>query len=251
MFEYALIFLVNILYIPVIWWKGLVSDDALSMVFNPFNLKEARTCNVILHITVAEYIYIAFGCSPVSLLASILFSIHPQTVQISSYRSGRQYGVNALLFLFALTFAPLGALAYFSYGVNAGCASLVITPFVFLATKFWWLAFLAPVVFWFSWKQIKRGVDAKIAGPQDFSAPLPQDMGLTEMKPQKLILVVKTFWYYSLAALLPFKNGYYNSFLQTFGMSKKDTDYWYSFNRHFWGGLSVMGLMLFLLITNF
>jgi len=251
--DYLLIFLVNIIYLPTIFF-GLVGDDASTMALDPFPIKRTKAFNIILHIVVAEYIYIAFGCSPVSLMTAILFSVHPFAVQVPVWIAGRQYGINALLFLMVLAYAPfhfLGGLGYFLSYVTAPCATLAFTPLVFIGTKFWPLLFCLPFIALLSYKRAMPGVQSKIKGDGWLSAPLPTDFDLLTIKLKKLILVVKTFWYYSFGSLFPIKNGFYNSYLATFGSSTKATAYWYSFNRHFWGGLFVMTAMFIFWVANF
>jgi hypothetical protein len=247
MLEYVLIFLVNLIYLPSLWY-GLVSDDAVSMVTNPFPIKRTKGFNILLHILVAEYIYIAFGCSGTSFLVALLFSTHPMGIQVPIWIAGRQYGINALLFLMIWKFAPWGVLFY-PLSWETSCATLVFTPLVFLCSKYWYLALATPIVFWLSWRKIVTGVKSKIKG-SEFTPGIPKDFELTDLKPKKIIIAVKTFWYYSLVCFLPLKNGFYNSYLQTFGSSQKATDYWYSLNRHFWGGVAVIVAMLYLLVTN-
>jgi len=246
MMEFALIALVNLIWLPTLWF-GLVTDDAVGMFMHPFPIKRTKAFNVIMHVVIAEYIYIAFGQTPSALMAAVLFSVHPICVQIPAWISGRQYGINALCMLFTLTFLPLGALAYFIS--TGGVATLMFTPLIFLTTKYWWLVFILPFYFWRSYKSFKAGIEGKVKGG-DAIAALPTDIGLLEKHPRKLILVVKTFGFYALSCLLPIKNGFYNSFLQTFGSSEKHTRYWYSLNRHFWGGLLTMGLMFVLWLKH-
>ncbi len=239
--NYLLILLINLIYLPTIWY-GLVSDDAQALIERPYNVKRMKSFCVLLHITVAEYIYFAFGANQVSLIAALNFSIHPLTIQVPVWVSGRGYGLNALIFLVVLAFAPFGITAYCF--LNKGISTLLFTPLLFLFTKYWYIALVFPVLLWYDYKYIKMNVTSKIKGGDKIFTPvLQEDFQLHKFKWKNLIIVVKTFGYYSLACLLPIKNGFYNSFLTTLGSSKKATDYCYSFNRHFWGGIFAIILM--------
>ena len=239
---YLLIILTNFIYLPALKF-GLVSDDAAALQAKPFNVGRAKITSVALHLMVAEYIYFAFGCSNAALISALLFSVHPMTVQISCWKSGEHYGLNALVLLLIIAFPFMFPLYAFS-GLSAG--SIICTPFVFLFTQYWYIALVFPVIAWFGYKKMLPGIVGKVKGNEDkggLTPALPEDFTFHKFKWVNLVLVVKTFGYYSLACLLPIKCGFYNSFLVTLGSSKKETDYWYSLNRHFWGGLFAMVLM--------
>ena len=228
--EYFLILLVNLVYLHCIW-HGVVNDDAAELKVRPYNVKQEKIFNILLHLAVSELIYAVFG----SLTAAILFSIHPLAIQIPAWKAGRHYGLNAGIFLSALAFfpfsAPLLLLSEFSIGTT------LFLPLAFLFTKHWYVALIFLPIAGLSYKKIKTNISNKKSGGGIFSVPLPDDFTPQNFKWKNLIIVVKTFGYYSLACLLPIKNGFYNSFLVTIGASEKDNRYWYSFNRHFWGGI--------------
>lgn len=236
--NYFLIIFVNLIYLPAIKY-GLVSDDATALKTNPYPVRREKIGSIVLHILVAEYIYLAFGSTLPALIAAILFSIHPATVQISCWRSGKYYGLNALLFLVILTFAPISAPLYF-LTLKWGLGTITFTPLIFLFTKYWYIALIFPLLFWISWKYIKGNISSKIKGDGIFTASLPEDFTPQKFRKKNLIIMVKTFGFYFLSCLLPIKNGFYNSFLSTLGSSEKSNKYWYSFNKHFWGGVFAM-----------
>jgi len=236
---YLAILLVNLVYIPSIWFNFVV-DDATHFKLTTFNAKRVKIFSILLHLVIAEYIYYAFGQNQTSLIVALLFSVHPNTIQVSCWFSGRTYGINALIFLGVLAFGPLATPLY--YLGHWAIGSLFLTPLVFLFTKFWYIALLTPVLIMVSHKYIKQNIVNKTKGGT-WTTPLPEDFTANKFRPEALILVVKTFGFYALSCLLPMKNGFYNSFLATVGASKKDNNYWYSFNRHFWGGIFAIVVM--------
>ena len=170
-------------------------------------------------------------------MAAILFAVHPQAVQVPVWIGGRQYGLNALMFLFAFAFAPWGCLILVLCQ-NGISPTILFAPLVFLFTKHWWLAVpCCLVILARTWKFMRHDFTMKVEGDGEFTEALPKDFDLNKFTPRKVIIAAKTFWYYTLAAVLPFKNGFYNSWLVTMGASKQQTAYWYSLNRHFWGGV--------------
>lgn len=252
--EYLLILLVNLIWLPTLKFIA-VTDDAMHIKTSPdtfgwpFRGRKgvvfARMVNITIHVLIAEYIYMAFG----NILVALLFSVHPFGVQVAAWRSGRQYGINALLFMMAVAFAPIGSLAYLAC-FNGAAPTILFTPLAFITTKYWWLAFMVIPIGIINYLNIRKGVVGKIKG-SFFYAGIPDDSILAKFNARKLIIVVKTFGYYSLACLLPIKNGFYNSFLANCGMSKQQTAYWFSLNRHFWGGLLAIGIVGTALVLNF
>jgi len=236
-----LILLINLIYLPALKY-GLINDDATALKLTPYNVKHEKRLSILLHTIVAIYVYYAFGMSEASLIAAILFSIHPEAIQIPVWMSGKAYGFNALIFLMILAFTPFFSLLYLFGSFSS--ATLLFTPFVFLFTRHWYLILAFPLLILLSYKDIKKNVSGKIYGDGAFVTPLPQDLNLHRFEWKKLIIVVKTFGYYSLVCLLPIKNGFYNSFLVTLGSSEKESKYWYSLNRHFWGGIFSILLMI-------
>lgn len=217
---FLIIALLNILVYSQTVFFGVVSDDATMLKTNPYPVRRSKITSILLHTVIAEYIYLAFGQS---LIAAILFSIHPMAIQVPVWWSGRYYGLSALIFLMVLAFGWIAVPFYFI--APAGIATVLFTPLLFIFTKHWYIALVFPILAWCSYRGIKANITSKVDGG------VPKD--LYKWKWINLIIVVKTFGYYSLACLLPIKNGFYNSFLATLGYS----NYWYSLNRHFWGGL--------------
>ncbi len=237
--KYLIILLLNyIIYRKAIYFN-LVNDDSTVMKTNPFNVKRAKITSIILHTIVAEYIYLAFG--QISFIAALMFSIHPLAIQVPVWWTGREYGLGALVALMAVAFAPFGIIAYL--GSQAGIATILFTPIMFLFTKYWYLILFFPIfaAIRFSWGSLYEAITSRAKRQELFSTHNEYKIG--KFKWVNLVIVIKTFSYYSLASLLPMKNGFYNSFLVTLGSSNKETRYWYSLNRHFWGGLLAMAIM--------
>lgn len=252
----AIIIVLNALVYYKCLSYGLVSDDAAHMKLNPYNVKYDKTLSLLIHTLSCIYLYIAFGSSTVSFIAALLFSVHPLGVQIPVWKGGQTYGSTALSVLMAIALAPYGVLTLLL--VIPGIPTAPLTPLLFLFTKYWYLAIFCPILICTGFRRtayiigrkvvdVAAAKEAKAQGITKKSVPrrgvLQEDFNLYEWKWINLVLVVKTFGYYVLASLFPFKNGYYNSFMCTLGSSTKATKYWYSLNRHFWGGLFAMSLM--------
>ena len=246
----AIIILLNIAVYCRCLFFNLVSDDAATMKHSPYNVRYDKIQSILIHTLSCLYIYIGFGASTASFVAALLFSVHPLGVQIPVWKGGQLYGTNSLGILIAIALAPWGAVAFLF--LIPGIPIAIFAPLVFLFTKHWYLAlFYLPLTIW-GFKKIRQVVNDKIkyirnveklTSKRNDLGVVQEGFNIDEWKWANLILVVKTFGYYALASLFPFKNGFYNSFLATLGSSTKETNYWYSLNRHFWGGLFAIILM--------
>lgn len=234
---YILIALLNFIVYRKAVYFNLINDDYTDMKLNPFKVRYVKKLSIILHTLVCEYIHLAFGFP--GLIAALMFSVHPLAIQIPVWWTGREYGKNALLALQSIVFTPFGSLILLA--ANISIPTTLFLPLIFLFTKAWYLSLIFPITVLFSWKKLKRAIRSRAERHEVFSSR--DDFKIGKFKWENLIIVVKTFGYYALASLLPIKNGFYNSFLVTLGSSVKETKYWYSLNRHFWGGIFAIVFM--------
>lgn len=183
-----------------------------------------------IHTLVCIFIYIGFGANGVSFLAALLFSFNPANNQAAVWIAGRGYALSALGMVMILSFpvfAPILLLgvAYYNAGFVAPICLLGINPI--------YICFL-PLAWLFHVKRFKRNVVDKVKGEM-----LAEDR---KVKPQKLILFIKTFGFYTSLALVPFKNTFYHSFMQSLAGSGKDKAYSIKC-RFFWlGVIYVLGI---------
>ena len=215
----------------------------------PVDLKKERIFSIAIHTTVACYIYYAFGMTFYSFIAAILFSMHPAAVQVPAWLSGRHHGWDALMFLIAYAFSPWCAPLLFLS--QRGYPTNFIATLVFAFTRHWYVSLLFPLLAMWHFKPLRDIIRRKIGrrerqhrlGYDHDESKLTEDFYIHKFHPGRLIIAVKTFGYYALSCLLPLKNGFFNSFLVTMGMSKEHNKYWFSLNRHFWGGLFAIVVM--------
>jgi hypothetical protein len=191
---------------------------------------------IFIHSLVAVFLYIGFGASDISFLASILFSINPATNQCSVWISGRGYVLPALFILMGLSIPVVGPL----FVVLAGYFNLgFIAPLALIGSDKPYLLLALPVMWVLFYKRFFGNVKDKY-----LKESFAEDK---QIKPEKFVLAIKTFGFYLTHALIPVKNTFYHSFLESAAGSKKHLAYSMKC-RFFWIGvvsiLSIIGFWI-------
>lgn len=176
------------------------------------------------HALVCVFIYTGFGASDASFIAALLFAFNPANNQASVWISGRPYAMSALGMLTAMTFPYLsliflGIATYYNAGFFA--------PLVFFGHEYIWFVLLLPLLWGFHFKRFSRNVKHKIEKEM-----FTEDKAI---KIEKLALATKTFGYYTMLAILPFKITFYHAFLQSLAGAGKEKGYTVK-DRFFWIG---------------
>jgi hypothetical protein len=192
---------------------------------------------MLIHTAVCVFIYTGFGSTDISFLAAFLFAFNPANNQGSVWISGRSYALPALGMTVAMTIPVIGPLCllgstYFNAGFTA--------PLVYLGSQHIWMLLFLPFIWLFHWRRFKRNVLLKIN----------QEL-FTEDKRihwRKGVLFTKTFGFYVVHALIPFKNTFYHSFLQSAAGSMKDRARSMK-DRFFWIGLIAGPTMIYYIYT--
>lgn len=239
----CIILLVNILFFFKTIGYKYVSDDIPSFLHNPpvknkwhrifLQLRgsykrvpqEDHFITLMIHAIVCVFIYLAFGKTDVSFLAAILFSFNPINNQGSVWISGRGYVLSTLFILMTLAIPAMGIIfllwaTYFNVGY--------IAPIVLLGSNAWWLMFAMPFIWAHRLKKFKGDIHNKVT-----TEMFKEDK---DIKPEKLILGVKTFGFYLTHSIIPVKTTFYHSFLQSAAGCGKDKAYSWK-DRFFWLGL--------------
>ena len=204
------------------------------------NLQLDHLLSLLLHTLVSCSIYLAFGKTAASLMAAILFSIHPANNQVSIWMNGRRYGMGTLITLGIWAFKPFGIVLY--PFASLWQANALLAPILYVLTPSWRAFVLIPLYFLFwkrkMWREFKGRFFTMANGD------------LKKFKWKKLIIAVKTYGYYFLHCLWPRRMGFYHFFLESYGFSKEDNDYWYSLNKDFYVGLAVILIVIPTMILN-
>jgi hypothetical protein len=184
----------------------------------------------IIHSLVCVGIYIGFGQTDVSFLAALLFSFNPINNQVAVWIAGRGYALSALGLVWALSIPVIGPLfLYLATYYNAG----FLSPLALLGSPYPFLCIFLPIIWAFQWKNFKKNVVARVKNEM-----YDEDK---KFKLKKLILATKTFGFYITHSLIPFRNTFYHSLLESIAGSKVANAY--TLDRYFWAGVGSLGLM--------
>jgi hypothetical protein len=211
-------------------WRHIRGDYISSPAFS-------HGLSTLIHTVNCVLIYYAFGMNDISFLAALLFAVNPVNNQVAIWMSGRAYGISTMLILMGFvlsSFFPLFYFFSFFWSINA-----IAAPLVFLAMPMpiWALSIVLAYPmrkhFWKTFNDRKKTV--------------PPRMNRVEWK--KLILVPKTFAYYTKICLFPVRIGMCHSYMHTFGLTEDETKPWFKLDVYFWVGVAeLIGILTMFMI---
>lgn len=187
----------------------------------------------IIHTAVCIFIYLGFGANDISFMASILYSLNPINNQGCVWISGRGYALSALGLTMALSFPYLGIIALLiaTYS-NAG----FFAPLCLIGSKYPWLVLMA-IPGWFIWgRNFVKNVKQKISQEMYYEDK--------QIKIEKLVVAIKTFSFYFIHSLIPIKNTFYHSYMQSMAGSGKGKAYSIK-DRFFWFGIIILSFIIY------
>ena len=193
---------------------------------------------MILHSLVCVFIYTAFGANEVSFIGALLFSLNPINNQGSVWISGRGYVFSALGMLMAMTFPYISPI--FLLGATYSNAGF-FAPIALSGSQFSWMLLFMPLVWLFHWGRFKKNVGEKIK----------QEMYEEDKKVsvKKLILLIKTASFYFVHSILPIKNTFYHSYMQSMAGSGRFKAYSLK-DRFLWIGIAIIVGIFWYWITH-
>ena len=188
---------------------------------------------LLLHIAICISIYFAFGHSWVSFVAAMLYAVNPVNNQGTIWPSGRGYVYPILFMLLAMAVPILSPLfLYAGTWYTAG----FLAPLALIGSSKWYILGSMPLIWYLHSKKFTTAVKNK-----------QKTECFTEdrlVHPKKLILGVKTFGFYLILCLIPFRITFYHNFLQSAAGSMKHKCY--TFCRYFWiGAFALTGMAVY------
>ena len=204
-----------------------------------FDREREHTITLFIHTINCMLIYKVFGSNNVSFLAAMLFSVNPVNNQASVWLSGKVYALATTFILLGLWIKPLFPLFYFvSYyfslnGVLFPLMFLFLTPHFYVGLPILLTLFFKKRLVYEPQRRYKQG-----------------SPWMKELSPRKLIICIKTLGYYVRLCLFPFKLGMCHKYLHEYGLSKQETEKWYTFDKYFWLGIVTLFITPFSLYYN-
>jgi len=208
------------------WFKDFWLQVKGGSYFQP---RTEHTITLLFHTLNSILIYLAFGSNQVSFLAAMLFGLNPVNTQASVWLSGKVYSIATTCILLGLWLKPLFPLFYFAgyfFSLN-----VVLFPLLFLFMKPIFYVPLTLVLIYAFRKRVVYEPKRRYEQSTDH---------MTELSPRKLIISLKTFGYYFRIGLFPTRIGMCHTYLHVFGLSKKESEQWYTLDRYFWLGVGLV-----------
>jgi hypothetical protein len=225
------------------YWRNLHSSRNAETV----SIKLEHFLSIVIHLVNCTLIYLAFGRTPYSLLASFFFLVAPANAQPAIWLNGKRYAISTMLVLLMWLFRPWGIIFYpftIFWQINA-----ILAPVLYVITGSWWLLRFLPAIPLFLLIPNANGVRGQHFARECMERfRINRSSEAVAWKARKLVLYVKCFGYNVLYALFPIRIGFFHEFMETFSVTERDNNYWYSFNRHFWGGLGVLLFAFFCVV---
>lgn len=188
---------------------------------------------MLIHTAIGVLIYFAFGASPVSFVAALLYSVNPVNNQGTIWPGGRGYALPIACILGTLAcplLAPVLLFACTWYTIG------FLAPLALIGSGHWYLLLWLPMVWAFHGIKYVTAIKNK-AKLESFEA----DKAV--LKFYKAVIVIKTFGFYLTLCLIPFRITFYHNFLQSMAGSQmhKARSIW---DRYFWIGVLALGSMI-------
>lgn len=196
------------------------------------NVEIDHLFSIFLHTLICVMLYIATG----SFFGAILYCCHPLANQTSMWLNGRRYAVNIILVL-ASWISWQHHLWYLSIPMWGFTSMFHMTAlFAPVLWGCWWLM-LAIIPYWiFNREKIKNQILSRLASIHSKE--------LLIFWPRRVIVVVKSYGFYFWKIIFPTTTLMYYPELQFWGVTTEGNKDAYSFNKHFYFGVSALLLTL-------
>jgi len=196
--------------------------------------------SILLHTMVCVLIYMVFGYSTISFLASLLYACNPVNHQTSMWLNGRRYTINIIIVLLMMLYSPWGLILYPWTFVNSQVACILSPMLVKGIHPIFWA--VIPIFLALNYKRIKSKVDARM------KKILCDQQRI--YKPSRLIIIAKSYGFYFFNMLAPNRVMVNYSNLFWWGVAEPKNSECYKLNLEFWKGIlavavSIAGVVYF------
>ena len=196
--------------------------------------KQDHAITMVLHAMTAAFVYLALGANDISFLAAILFSFNPANNQCSVWISGRGYVLITLCLLIAMTFKYVSPLfLYFASSYPLGFFS----PIGLIGSPKWYILIAMPIIWAIRFKRLKESVKVKRA-----AETVIEDR---KMNINKVVMAIKTYAFYFILCLVPWRLCFYHEFLQSAAGNEIMRKRAYRKDGYLCIGLAIIGYLVY------
>lgn len=176
-----------------------------------------RGLNLTIHTINCLLIYVIFGMTQTSFLASLLFAVNPVGLQAGLWISGRNYSKATML---------------------------ALAPMLF-DIRLWFLSLPIFVICLNGGFKLRGGVRNKMTNSKGTNRET------NTIAPRKFILFTKTLKYYVFLCLFNPRLGFFHAPMKAIGATKRYDEENYSLNSDFWIGMGILYVMLTNIFFNY
>jgi len=192
------------------------------------NIHFDHAISLVQHCIVSCLIHWCLGGNQISLLAAILFAIHPVNNQGVAWCNGKRYAQNTALTLLMYRFVPVGILIYFF--IPFVQANAILAPVLLLFKGFWQIVLITPLIGLLGYKRLKVWYEGR-------AVPLRKDGVYFSNDPRKIISFFKLFSFYFWHCLVPHNYGFFYGYGFYYTSKKSAADKMYKIDAEFFAGI--------------
>lgn len=198
------------------WYITIVKTEEFEHLFT-----------LLLHTGICVSIFFAFGASQIAFIAALLYSVNPVNNQGTIWPGGRGYALPILSLMISMSIPLLApVLLYFCSWYTIG----FLAPLALIGSTKWYLLALMPFIWFLHARKFTTAIKLKSSN-ESFGHD-------RDMHPRKFILYVKTYGFYLILAIFPFRITFYHNFLQSMAGNEIMRKRAYALDRYFWAGFA-------------
>lgn len=194
---------------------------------------------LLIHTAICISIYFAFGHNNIAFVAALLYSVNPVNNQGTIWPGGRGYALPILSLTMSMWIPILSpVLLYFCSWFTIG----FLAPLALIGSPQWYLILIMPFVWFLHSKKYVTAIKLK-SSFESFENDKKMDFN-------KITVFIKTYGFYFILCIFPFKITFYHNFLQSMGGNDIMRNRAHSFDRYFFAGLIGIIGTIFLAFTH-
>lgn len=185
---------------------------------------------LLIHVAICVTFYFAFGASWVSFVAALLYSTNAVNNQGTIWPGGRGYALPILSLLLSIAvplFSPF--LLYFCSWFTIG----FLAPLSLIGSSHWYLLGSMPVIWFLHSRKYTTAIKLK-SSFESFDYDKKMDLW-------KVVIAIKTYGFYLILCLIPFRITFYHNILQSMAGNDIMRNRARALDRYFWTG--VVGIL--------